>query len=620
MNDALTFWTPLLGRALVHSLWQDLLVGALAAVALHALRGARPQARYLVACLALLACLVAPVATVLRLAGPTAAPGAFVVIDAETFATPRGMPGFGIDALLPWIVVAWAAGVLVFGLRMLMGIAWVDLLRRGADRSPDGDWQARLDVLATRIGLRVSIPLHFVDGLDTPVTTGWWRPVVLMPAALAARMPVSLLEALLAHELAHIRRHDYLVNLLQGAVEALLFYHPVTWWLSRRIRAERELVADGIAIDALGDPRRLAVALSQLSDFPSAAAPVPDAALAAHGGELMSRIQHLIRPNAPLGGNRLAVPAIALLGLSIAVYAHARVAPPAAKAVVTVPAAPAQAPVLMAGPMADTAQSAQAVADAASAIRAGEPPAPRRARAATHAERSDIDHDVADAVRDALADSHAARADAGRLRAYRHVGTTLDGDGLLFDRDGRTYRVTDPALVARADRAWADTRELGTQMQTLGREMGERGEALGALGRELGQRIRPVQTEAMRDAQARLNALSREYGRLAGRRALSEDDAADAAADARLRALEADIERESARIAEAAERSVAGPVADLERQMEEASRPMKALELRMQALAERQRAASDVAEREVDGLIDEALTRGLAQPVETTRR
>ena len=113
-----------------------------------------------------------------------------------------------------------------------------------------------------------------------------------LPAALLARMPAGLLEALLAHELAHIRRHDYLVNLLQAVVEALLFYHPVVWWLSRRIRHERELIADDLAAEALGDRRSLALALSELDRMlgATAAGPIPRFAHAAHGGQLMSRI------------------------------------------------------------------------------------------------------------------------------------------------------------------------------------------------------------------------------------------------------------------------------------------------------------------------------------------
>ena len=96
---------------------------------------------------------------------------------------------------------------------------------------------------------------------------------MLVPAVLVTGMPPHLLEALLAHELGHIRRHDYLINLLQNVVEILLFYHPAVWWLSRRIRTEREQIADDFAAHHLGDPRRLALACPNWNacSFPASA-------------------------------------------------------------------------------------------------------------------------------------------------------------------------------------------------------------------------------------------------------------------------------------------------------------------------------------------------------------
>ena len=171
------------------------------------------------------------------------------------------------DAFLPWIVALWAAGTCVMSLRMAMGLAWIRRLRHTPQPAAQAAWQARVDAMASRFGLRRGIALRLVDTLDSPVSAGWWRPVVMLPMALLNRMPAESIEALLAHELAHIRRHDYLVNLLQNAIEALLFYHPVTWWLSRRIRIEREQIADQLAVEVTGAPRRLAHALSELSEL-----------------------------------------------------------------------------------------------------------------------------------------------------------------------------------------------------------------------------------------------------------------------------------------------------------------------------------------------------------------
>jgi D-alanyl-D-alanine endopeptidase (penicillin-binding protein 7) len=135
-------------------------------------------------------------------------------------------------------------------------------------------------------------------------------------------MPAHLLEALLAHELAHVRRHDYLVNLLQNAIEALLFYHPAVWWLSRRIRAERELIADELAAGQLGEPRRLALALSELEQLQFSTTRL---AQAANGGDLMSRIKHLLRPESQSLNWKAAVPVI---GFALAALAGCAQQPP----------------------------------------------------------------------------------------------------------------------------------------------------------------------------------------------------------------------------------------------------------------------------------------------------
>jgi D-alanyl-D-alanine endopeptidase (penicillin-binding protein 7) len=161
-----------------------------------------------------------------------------------------------------------------------------------------------------------------VETLASPITAGWWRPVVLMPAALVARMPPELLEALLAHELAHVRRHDFLVNLLQNLAEILLFYHPAVWWLSRRIRHERELVADSIAAGLTGEPRNLALALSELEKMQFAAQRL---ALAADGGDLAQRIRLLVRPQRERGNWKAVLAALGLGAACLAGYANARV-------------------------------------------------------------------------------------------------------------------------------------------------------------------------------------------------------------------------------------------------------------------------------------------------------
>ncbi|WP_308920239.1 M56 family metallopeptidase [Janthinobacterium sp. J1-1] len=323
---------PALGWSLLYFVWQGLAVGALAAVALWLLRGADARARHAVCALALLACLVIPLTHLLYLLGAVAPPS-------SAFSSTL------LNAWMPSLVLAWSAGVALMSLRLLLGLAWVARLRRQAIAAP-AIWQQRLDALALRMGLRSPVPLRLHAALASPVTVGFFRPLVLLPASLLSGMPVPLLEALLAHELAHVRRWDYLVNLLQSVAEALLFFHPVVWWLSARLRIERELVADALAAQSLQDPAQLVSALHQLSLQP--ATPGHDGLLlSARGGTLLMRIQRLMAPAPTLmpgrAGWKLALPAMLLAGSTLLAQAPRPSAPPIRLAAASMLALPVNA-------------------------------------------------------------------------------------------------------------------------------------------------------------------------------------------------------------------------------------------------------------------------------------
>lgn len=309
--DAIASAIPALGWALLHFVWQGLVIGALSAVALALLRAASPRWRYAVCAVALLLCLCSPL-TYLLLTQAGAAPA-----PAATLALPAWR--LQLQAMMPALVLSWALGVGLMAARLGLGLVWVGRLRSRAEPVA-ALWQARLDALALRMGLHRPVPLKLLSSLSGPVTFGFWRPVVLMPAALLSGMPVALLEALLAHELAHVRRWDYLANLLQSVVESLLFFHPVVWWLSTRMRVEREQVADELAAEALGDPHRLATALHALSRHTSAARDA-GLAMAARGGPLLGRIERLMLPPPDTAGATLAWPALLVACGSLLVQA-----------------------------------------------------------------------------------------------------------------------------------------------------------------------------------------------------------------------------------------------------------------------------------------------------------
>lgn len=317
IDDLLQVWVPALGWALLNFVWQGLLVGAVAALLLHLLRGAGPRSRYAVCGAALLLCLLLPALQLKNglqaLADPQTQPAAAEIL----MQAPDWL--LVLQSLLRELVLAWCLGVGAMALRLGLGLAWVARLRR-TPHVPHPQWQARLDVLAQRMGLRGRIPLLVVDQLNSPLTVGWWRPVILVPASLISGMPAPLLEALLAHELAHVRRLDYLVNLLQSGVEALLFFHPVVWLLSNRMRRERELVADELAARMLDEPRRLALALHELT---LTMITTHSLTQSARGGDLLNRIQQLLAPRRHTSAWKLVLPALALAMTSLLVQAKA---------------------------------------------------------------------------------------------------------------------------------------------------------------------------------------------------------------------------------------------------------------------------------------------------------
>jgi HEAT repeat protein/beta-lactamase regulating signal transducer with metallopeptidase domain len=198
-----------------------------------------------------------------------------------------------LQPALPWVVVLWLGGVLVLSLRLASGWVTARRLATVGTRPAPHARVAALARLAAR--LRVTRPVRVLESavVQVPAVIGWLRPVILLPASALTGLTPLQLDALLAHELAHVRRHDYVVNLLQTAIETLLFYHPAVWWVSRRVREEREHCCDDLAVAACGDAHFYATALLGMERLRVAA---PAFALAAGGGSLMGRIRRLVAP------------------------------------------------------------------------------------------------------------------------------------------------------------------------------------------------------------------------------------------------------------------------------------------------------------------------------------
>lgn len=327
--------TPLaaaLGWALLHFVWQGAAVALLLAVMLSVLRSSR--ARYAATCAALFSMplmfamttwISLPAARELALVaaqswfgGPLAAP-----VLAVTLPEPSVWQRFA--ATLPWLAPYWLAGVFLLWARAGLGLLAAQRLRRTGVCAVPPEWQTRFDQMCQ--SLRISRPVLLMESClaEAPVVVGFFRPVVLLPLGLLTGFPAEQVQAFLIHELAHIGRADYLVNLAQTLVEGLLFYHPAVWWVSAKIRAERENCCDDRVVEATGDAPGYAAALTMLEEKRWLAS---DAALAANGGSLMKRIRRLLGHDRPRAAS---APLLALLVipacLAAALYAQVQSQP-----------------------------------------------------------------------------------------------------------------------------------------------------------------------------------------------------------------------------------------------------------------------------------------------------
>ena len=300
-----------LGWTLLHSLWQGALVALLFAGLRSLTRWRSSNARYVLACAMLCLISAAPIFTFFDLGHefvktPGSDSRAASLLAAHLPALPRSASSFEsgtfwhfaewtrlLDPILPWLVVAWITGILVLSSRWVQAYCRVQRLRSAHVASLDGPWLDLLEDLKRRFHLSRPVRLLSSTLAQVPMVIGWLRPVILLPASSLTGLTPAQLEAILAHELAHVRRCDYLVNAFQNVVETVLFYHPAVWWISRCIRQERENCCDDMVVRVCQDRLVYARALFRLEELRGTPARL---AFAASGGSLLQRIRRLVAP------------------------------------------------------------------------------------------------------------------------------------------------------------------------------------------------------------------------------------------------------------------------------------------------------------------------------------
>lgn len=310
-----------LGWTLLHFVWQGLVIGLAHETALKI--AATPQRRYVISLVSLGALLAAPLITFGTLwAPPASSPAITAAADAaaNTVAvTAVADNAFRIEPWLPWLVGAWLTGVCLLAGRFAVGL--VGLRRILANADHEGVPEAirnMLDELAARMGIWRKVRVALSTRVSSPLVVGWFRPVVLLPLSAATGLDHQQLTMVLAHELAHLRRFDHLVNLVQVAAETLLFYHPAVHRVSRSLRQEREACCDDIAVLVAGNRVAYAHVLAQLEEMRQRGqAPALSLGIAEH--ELYARIHRLVAgdPSARQRDKSLLVMLAAVSGLVV---------------------------------------------------------------------------------------------------------------------------------------------------------------------------------------------------------------------------------------------------------------------------------------------------------------
>src|SRR5215469_2529928 len=317
----------LLALALLHFLWQGAALAALA-YALMALCGSAAT-RYAIAVAMLILMVSAPATTFLVLhahekaEAPASTAEGVVISPGQTVwfapaaAIPRSIPREATPAYFLWLVEAWFAGVMLLSLRSAGGFLVVARLRRRESTPLNEELLELCLSLERRMGLTRVVRYCQCMHLDAPAVAGWVRPLVFLPMTALTGLSAAQLEAVIAHELAHIRRFDAFVNLFQIAVETLLFYHPAVWWLGKEIRVERENCCDDEAVALCGSPVNYAKALAHMAEWQAA----PRLVMAANRGLLSARVARLLGANESAGTFRRASLSAGVLCLSAALLA-----------------------------------------------------------------------------------------------------------------------------------------------------------------------------------------------------------------------------------------------------------------------------------------------------------
>ncbi|MFZ6013867.1 MAG: M56 family metallopeptidase [Bacteroidota bacterium] len=277
-------WTQTLGWTLLNSLWQGLVVMLITVLALRLIPSRNSYARYIISCSGMLLLIVMNLGTFFYLANENSSEALLnqkiqQAANVESMSTLYSSSEISQPAVeqwimatedwlksnMTWIIWCWALGTLLFSLRLIFGWWYVNTLSREAITLND-HWNNLLEKLAQQLQVDRVVTLAQSSRIHAPVVIGYVKPIILLPAGLLSGLTAEQVETILIHELAHIKRHDFLINLIQSLVEAIFFFNPFVWIMSRIIRREREYCCDDAVVTRHGNALTYAHALAQLEE------------------------------------------------------------------------------------------------------------------------------------------------------------------------------------------------------------------------------------------------------------------------------------------------------------------------------------------------------------------
>jgi beta-lactamase regulating signal transducer with metallopeptidase domain len=309
-----------IGWTIIHSLWQGIVVALVFGLVMLSMRRCSSRARYYIGVMALMLILAVSVVTFVSIYHPVDSRN---IVRTQKDSAPVSITGAGgtmeladpivkqpnrdfsstvtaifksdLNRFIPLVTTVWILGVLVLALRLTGGCLYNQRLKLHRTKPLSASWQHRLEKLCHRAKIRQPVRILESALVKVPITIGHLKPVILFPVGLVTGLPADQVEALLAHELAHILRKDYLVNILQNFIDILYFYHPGVRWISTRVRSERENCCDDIAVSISGDSLNVAEALTNIQAYNLKIARQA-VAFAGKTPRLLERIKRLIHP------------------------------------------------------------------------------------------------------------------------------------------------------------------------------------------------------------------------------------------------------------------------------------------------------------------------------------